>query len=183
MCESYCEGKDVYLRVVERSDAPLIAKWKRDPVVQRMALDPGVDVSFKKEGKDIKRALKSKDQLYLVVVKRDNEQPIGYVRINWLESSHRFAWLRFALGEHRGQGHAKDALQHFLARLFTDGAQRVEAEVYEFNEVSLGLLKGLGFKREGVKRHACFDGDRFHDIMVLGLLATEMVPIENQNDS
>ncbi len=179
MSESFCEGKEVYLRVVERSDAPLIAKWKRDPVIQRMALDPGVDVSFKKESKDIKRALKSKDQLYLVVVKRDTEQPIGYVRINWIDSSHRLAWLRFALGEHRGKGYAKDALQYFLAQLFADGAHRVEAEVYEFNEVSLGLLKGLGFKREGVKRRAHFDGDRHRDIMVLGLLATEMVPIEN----
>ena len=47
---------------------------------------------------------------------------------------------------------------------------RIEAEVYEFNERSLGLLESLGFKREGRKSEAHFDSERYVDVVILGLL-------------
>ncbi len=173
MSKVFCAGNRVYLRTVEVGDASVIAGWKRDPLVQRMALGPDVEVSTEEEMKDIERANDDNDQLYLVLVTKRIDHPIGYVRINWLDGSHRFAWLRFALGEQRGKGYAKDGLQALLRYLLTAGVHRVEAEVYEFNRVSLGLLEGLGFEREGVKRHAHFDGESYHDIVVLGLLVEE----------
>ncbi len=87
-----------------------------------------------------------------------------------MDNARECAWLRFALGEKRGQGYAKDALRSFLDFLFTEGTHRVEAEVYEFNTVSLGLLESLGFKKEGLKRKAHFDDARYVDVWVLGLL-------------
>ena len=173
MSEVFCRGNDVYLRAVEPGDASLIAEWKKDPLVQRMALDPHVEISVEKEKEDIKRTKESSDQLYLVLVVRSTNQPIGYVRINWMDASRRFAWLRFALGEHRGKGYAKDGLKHLLRQLFAAGVHRAEAEAYEFNQTSLRLLESLGFKKEGVKREAHFDGDGYHNIVVLGLLAEE----------
>ncbi len=58
-------------------------------------------------------------------------------------------------------------------RILTGEVHRVEAEVYEFNEASLHLLTSLGFKREGVKRQAHFDGEAYCDIVVMGLLAKD----------
>ena len=177
MVRAFCQGNEIYLRPVKLADAAVLAKWKSDPFVQRMALDSDADnISAAKEEEDVRRALDSGDQLYLIVVVRDTRQPIGYVRINWMDSFQRIAWLRFALGEHRGEGYAKDALKHFLRRLFAQGAHRVEAEVYEFNEACLHLLESLGFNQEGVKRQAHFDGDGYCDIIALGLLAEEFEP-------
>ncbi len=173
MSEVFCTGTKVYLRAVEPGDACLIAEWKRDPLIRRMALGPDVQISGKKEKEDIKRAGRDNDQLYLVLVVERTKQPIGYVRINWMDASHHCAWLRFALGEHRGKGYAKDGLKHLLRDLFSSGVHRVEAEVYEFNQTGVHLLEALGFKKEGVKRQAHFDGDRYHDIVVMGLLAAE----------
>jgi ribosomal-protein-alanine N-acetyltransferase len=166
-----CAGAKVYLRAVEMGDAPLVAGWKKDPLVRRMALGPDVEISVDKERKDIERAKGDSDQLYLVLVVKTTDQPVGYVRINWMDASHRVAWLRFALGGQRGKGYAKDGLGAFLAHLFAGGVHRVEAEVYEFNHASLHLLDVLGFKKEGLKRQAHFDGQGYHDIVVLGLLA------------
>jgi ribosomal-protein-alanine N-acetyltransferase len=173
MPSAFCEGEEVHLRPVEPGDAAVVAQWKTDPFVRRMALDPGVATSTAGEAEEILRALGSPDELYLIVVASKTARPIGYARITWIDRLRRIGWLRFALGAQRGQGHAKDALMPLLRRLFADGAHRVEAEAYEFNEACLHLLEGLGFQREGVKRQAHFDGDRYCHVVVLGLLAEE----------
>jgi ribosomal-protein-alanine N-acetyltransferase len=175
---TFCRGDKVYLRRVELRDAGLIAEWKSDPLVQRMALDPGVETSVDKEEEDIQRAREASDQLYLILVVTRTTQPIGYVRINWMDACHRFAWLRFAVGVHRGKGYAKEGLRVLLGHLFRAGAHRVDAEVYDLNQAGLRLLEGLGFGREGLKRQAHFDQDGYHNIVVLGLLAEDFCTVD-----
>jgi ribosomal-protein-alanine N-acetyltransferase len=170
----FCEGDRVYLRPVQMEDVSLIVKWKSDPLVQRMAIGREAQITLENQQDDVKEAIESDKELYLIIVVKATDQAIGYVRINWLDEAKRFAWLRFALGEQRGRGYAKDALKAFLAHLFAEGVHRVEAEVYEFNKRSLGLLESLGIKREGLKREAHFDGERYADIVVLGLLREEL---------
>ena len=173
MTDESWQGNKVFLRRAEQGDADLVAKWKSDPLVRRMALDADTVVSAIKEEKDILRSLESGDQIYRIVVVRETGQPIGYVRANWMDRSKRLAWLRYALGEERGKGYARDALKHFLQGLFPENAHRVEAEAYEFNEAGIGLLESLGFRREGLKREAHFDGERYRHVIVLGLLVGE----------
>ncbi|MCK4395426.1 GNAT family N-acetyltransferase [candidate division WOR-3 bacterium] len=173
MTKYFCEGNKVYLREVQLSDVSLIVEWKNDALIQKMALDPDVKISFENQERDVKKAIECDKEFYLIIVVKETEQPIGYIRIDWMDNAREYAWLRFALGEKRGQGYAKDALRNFLDFLFTEGTHRVEAEVYEFNTVSLGLLESLGFKKEGLKRKAHFDGARYVDVWVLGLLEEE----------
>ncbi|MBN2380996.1 GNAT family N-acetyltransferase [candidate division WOR-3 bacterium] len=169
------EGERVFLRLVTLEDASDITTWKSDPVVQHMALGPDIEINLENQTEDIKRALDSEGELYLVIVVKETGSPIGYVRVNWMDCDKRFAWLRFALGSERGKGYSKDALRCLIAHLFERGMHRAEAEVYEFNMVSLRLLEGLGFKKEGLKREACFEGKGYSDIVVLGLLEADFV--------
>jgi RimJ/RimL family protein N-acetyltransferase len=111
MSHVFCEGQEVYLRGVRLSDIPLIVQWKNDPLVHRMALGPDVVATTYSERRDIKRALKSDAEVYLIIDLKESGQPVGYVRINWMDASHRFAWLRFTMGEERGKGYCKDALR------------------------------------------------------------------------
>ena len=106
---TFCEGENVNLRRIQLKDAPLIRGWKLDPLVRRMALGPDARVSLASQRDDIERAVSSESELYLLIVLQKTHKPIGYVRINWLDECKRFAWLRFALGEERGKGYAKDA--------------------------------------------------------------------------
>ena len=55
----------------------------------------------------------------------------------------------------------RDGLRALLGHLFSEGVHRVDAEAYEFNEASLGLMEGLGFVREGLKRQAHFDDEGY----------------------
>ncbi len=165
----------IYIREVKISESKIITKWKKDPLVKKMALSPDMKISLRNQRDDIKRALKSKSDLYSIIVIKKTDKPIGYIRINWFGYAHRLAWLRFALGEERDKGYAKEALICFLNFLFKKGAHRVDAEVYEFNKVSYYLLKSLGFKKEGVRRKAYFDGRNFVDVLMFGLLKKDFI--------
>jgi RimJ/RimL family protein N-acetyltransferase len=186
MAEPVCEGKRVLLREVRVADAARIAAFKRDPLVREMALGRSPAATEEEQAADIEAALASDGQLYCLIVLRDSLRPIGYVRINWMDGEHRAAWLRFALGEERGKGHARDALRAFLGHLFSEGAHRVEAETYEVNTASRRLLESLevntasrrlleslGFVVEGRKREAHETEAGPVDVFVLGLLARE----------
>lgn len=178
MSQVFCEGEEVYLRKVSLSDVALIVEWKNDPLVQRMALGPDAVATPSGEKRDIKRALRTDTEVYLIITLKKADQPAGYVRINWMDASHRFAWLRFAMGTERGKGFCKDALRSLIEKLFSQGVHRIEAEAYEFNKASIGLLESLGFKPEGLKRDAHFDGKEYADIVVLGLLQEEFLAAE-----
>lgn len=52
---------------------------------------------------------------------------------------------------------------------------RLTAEVYEYNEVSIKLLEKFGFKKEGRLKKAKFHNGRYYDIFIYGLLKNERV--------
>jgi RimJ/RimL family protein N-acetyltransferase len=163
------ETETLYLRPAIPDDAPVVAEFKRDPLVRRMALGRSHETSEADEREDLARMADDEDQAYLLVVLREDDRPIGYVRINWMEKP-RFAWLRFVLGAERGKGHMRAALTALLNHLFDEGLHRVDAEAYAFNERSIRLMEGLGFRREGLKREALYDGEGYSDIVAFGLL-------------
>lgn len=172
----FCEGTAVYLRPANGSDAELVTEWKNDPYIRQMALDPGTATDRRGQEADIVRSEGDEGQLYLMVVLRETDEAVGYVRVNWMDDERRTGWLRFAMGRGRGKGYAKDALASLLTHLAAKGLHRVDAEVYEFNRPSRSLLEGLGFRAEGVKREAHFDGADYCDVIAYGLLARELRP-------
>ena len=115
MGEVFCKGVYVYLRAVELADVSRVTKWKCDEFVREMALDPDTLVTSENQKDDIERAIRSSEQLYLIVVIRATDHPIGYIRINWIDSFHHIAWLRIALGEERGHDRALDRI-HICGR-------------------------------------------------------------------
>lgn len=167
-------GKLAYMRPVRPDDAAVISAFKRDPLVRRMALGLGPVSTEDAELEQILSARESAGEDYVVIVDRTDDEPVGYIRLNWMDEAHKFAWLRFALGKRRGRGLARDALATLLAHLFATGTHRIDAEAYEENQRSRALLEGLGFHEEGRKREARFDGERYTDVIALGLLAEEL---------
>ncbi len=169
------EGERVYLREVELSDVPLIVKWKDDLLVRQMSVGIDTEITEENQEIDIKRAIEEEEQLYLVIVVKATEKAIGYVRIDWLDNMETLAWLRFGLGEERGKGYAKESLKITFRRLFHQGAHRIDAEVYEFNNASNKLLQSIGFKHEGTRRKAQWAGANYADVYVLGLLEEDLI--------
>lgn len=152
--------------------ASLIHQWKTDPYMIQMALDESSPSTLESQQQDIQRSLQNTGSLYHLIVLED--QPIGYIRIDWMDNEHTYAWLRFAMGTNRKQGHMTKALSQYITTLYKNGCHRIEAEVYDYNTPSSKLLKKLGFQLEGQKRKAHYYQGHYCDIFVFGLLKEDM---------
>lgn len=170
----FCESERLYLRDVEPADSSVIAKWKDEELVRKMSVGINTVITKENQEEDIKRSIKGA-QIYCIITVKETDKPISYIRINWLDNTENFAWLRFGLGAERGKGYSKEALISFINQLFKEGAHRIDAEVYGFNKISFSLLQSIGFKHEGTRREAYCENDNFTDIYVLGLLRSDFI--------
>jgi len=127
--EKYCESERVFLRTVLVKDVPTIVKWKNDYVIRKMSVGLDTLIDEENQERDIKRSIDCDEEMYLIICLKDTGKEIGYIRINWLDDSKKYVWLRFGLGEERGKGYAKEALDVFIRKLFEEGVHRIDAEV------------------------------------------------------
>lgn len=176
----FCESERLYFRYIELADLPLIVKWKNDPLIRKMSIGMNARITFQNQERDIRRSIEENKDLYLIIILKETDKPIGYIRFNWMDESDCFAWLRYGLGEEREKGYAKEALNVTLKKLFALNIHRVDAEVFEFNKPSLRLLEALGFKEEGVRRDAYYDREKYFDVIVMGLLKKDLHNNESQ---
>ena len=58
----------------------------------------------------------------------------------------------------------------------TVGLHRVELEVYSFNPRAQRSYEKAGFVHEGVRRQALWWEDRWHDVVLMAMLATDSRP-------
>ncbi|MEI2300918.1 GNAT family N-acetyltransferase [Ensifer sp. MJa1] len=74
----------------------------------------------------------------------------------------------------RGRGLAKPFLREVVDRFFTNPAfERLELNVYTFNEAAIRTYHNLGFREEGVRRSSVKVGDTRWDTAIYGLLRSE----------
>src|SRR5882672_3746552 len=108
-----------------------------------------------KEYRDYLRRARRKDQESFFVVTAESGELAGVVNVNHIvrygEQSGRLGYYAFA--PHAGSGLMREGLALAIGREFGDlGLHRLEANVRHSNRKSIALVRGLGFRREGVAR-------------------------------
>ena len=107
-----------------------------------------------------------------------NEALVGHAQLgfdwrNGIARLSRVAVAPFA----RGKGLAKPMLTQVVDAAFRDTQiQRVELNVYPFNEPALRTYRALGFVQEGVRRASALVGAERWDTVHMGLLRSEWRP-------
>jgi UDP-4-amino-4,6-dideoxy-N-acetyl-beta-L-altrosamine N-acetyltransferase len=101
---------------------------------------------------------------------------IGFINIHQIASGGIADWGFYAApdapsGTGRALGEA--ALCYAFEKT---GLYKLCGQALAFNERSIQFHLNLGFQREGVLRHHHFDGQNYHDVVCLGLLAREWHP-------
>ncbi len=176
MHNPFLVGKQIYLRPVKIADASIIQEWHNDPELRKVARAGERPTTLKQEKEDIKTAYNTKDEAYLMVIKKSNNKEIGFMRGNCLTSSSKNVWLRMIIGDKNawGKNYAADALQCFLRWLFYElNMHRVTCETYATNRRAIRFFEKIGFKKEGVIREAHYIDSKYHDIISFGLLKNE----------
>jgi UDP-4-amino-4,6-dideoxy-N-acetyl-beta-L-altrosamine N-acetyltransferase len=118
------------------------------------------------------------DRHEFVIVALETNRVVGTIGLSHIDRRHRRAEYGVLLGEPeaRGKGYAADASRLLLRYAFEDlRLQRVFLHVFADNAPALRLYERLGFKTEGcLRQHLVKDG-RPRDVLIMGLLATEVV--------
>jgi RimJ/RimL family protein N-acetyltransferase len=182
-------GTRVYLRTFTPGDLEQLATWVENPFLERMVGSEFLH-AFKHDWDKAPAfhaaVLNDPTQIVLMVeaLTPGVTAPIGVVRLfnihlhegyAFLETiiAHRHA-IRCGLGIEAGKlivCYGVDVL----------GLRRVEAKVYEYNVLSMNSLRRNGFRQEGVLRQAGYDGRRYWDVVVFGILKHEIEAVRKRD--
>ena len=123
----------------------------------------------------LKRARRSNQESYFVV-STESDDLVGVINLNdivrYSQQSARLGYYGFV--PHAGKGWMRAGLALVLEQAFgTLRLHRLEANIQRENRRSIGLIRGLGFRREGIARGYLKIGRRWQDHERWSLLAEE----------
>lgn len=161
------------LRELGPSDSELLFDWRRSPEVARWMCGVPAE-TMQLHQRWFEAFLASRDKKGWVITYRG--RPAGFLALSGLAGANRRAEWGWYIGEAeaRGRGVGRGAQALGLDEAFGElGLEKVWAEVLADNDPALKAQASAGFNREGyLRRHVLKDG-RFHDVVLLAMLADE----------
>jgi [ribosomal protein S5]-alanine N-acetyltransferase len=177
MNNPYLIGESLYLRPVEREDAPRIAGWLNDPEVNRTLLRYR-PIAVHQEVAWIEQNLGTAemDTLGLGIVLKAEDRFIGVCGLHQIELRNRQAAFGLTIGEKDawGKGYGTEVTRLLVRHGFeTLNLNRIWLHVYTNNPAGVRAYEKAGFQREGVLRQSCYQGGRYWDTIVMAVLREE----------
>ena len=183
-----CRGRRVYLRTLAPADLEHLSDWVDDPFLEHMVGSEFLQ-SYKhvwdKSPAFFEAVLTDPTQVVLVIeASRGWPKPVGVVRLFNIHLLEGYAFLETIVADRRAmkRGFGVEAgklISYYGVDVL--GLRRIEAKVYEYNVLSMNSLRRNGFRQEGVLRQAGFDGVRYWDLVIFGILKEE-IEAQRQKD-
>lgn len=170
-------GERVTLRTVEAEDASFVQRALTNPELRYPVGNPVVtrgELEERQDGDDdADRFVVCLDDGDPGAVDADDLTRIG--QVNASDMSYRRPELGFWLApEFHGEGYGAEAVSLLVDYVFRQyDVPAVEAQAYDFNDASRGLLESLGFAQEGRLRRFMFVDGAHRDMIQYGLLREE----------
>ena len=159
--------------------AKVEVNWQRDSEFHRLADgDPAELTSAKKIKEWIEKNVErdfNPSRYFFSIRALDDDKLIGFLGL-WLELVHSEVWVGIGIGErdYWGKGYGTQASKMLLRFAFAElNLFRVTANVAEYNEGAIALMKKLGFTEEVRRRQSLEREARRWDLLVFGLLKDE----------
>ncbi len=178
-------GERVRLRRIERGDLPRFVEWLNDPEV-REHLSLGYPLSLAHEEEWFEGTLRQEPAAQPFAIDARGSPPgaepaewlhIGTGGFHAVDWRNRSAELGIALGRRDcwGKGYGSDAVRTLCRWGFAElNLHRVHLKVYEDNPRGIACYEKAGFRQEGRLRHDRYQGGRYLDTIVMGLLRDEL---------
>jgi [ribosomal protein S5]-alanine N-acetyltransferase len=174
-------GTRVYLRTFTPADLEHLSAWVDDPFLERMVGSEFLQAYkhvWDKSPAFFEAVLTDPTQVVLVIeANRGWSAPVGVVRLFNIHLLEGYAFLETIIAHPRAmkRGFGVEAgklISYYGVDVL--GLRRIEAKVYEYNVLSMNSLRRNGFRQEGVLRQAGFDGQRYWDLVIFGVLKDEI---------
>ena len=168
----------ITLREIRRDDIPAINRWRHDPVVSAGVGAPrrfiGIDVDMKwydeylaRRGTDVRCA----------VCLADSGALVGMVSLTRIDPVHRHAEFHIVIGERASQnrGLGTAAARAMVRHGFRDlNLHRIYVGILKGNVSSIRTCEKAGFRHEGMAREGAYKDGRYHDLVQMGLLKSDL---------
>lgn len=168
-------GEKVYLRPLERSDAAVFQPWFNDPeITEQLAIRRPVNLDFEEEF--VVHASKDAQRVVLGIARRSDDALIGNTGLENIDYINRVAEFGICIGvrEEWNKGCGTEVTRLLVGYAFEHlNLNRVFLQVYETNPRAIRAYERVGFVREGVLRQARWQGSRYVDTIVMGVLREE----------
>jgi RimJ/RimL family protein N-acetyltransferase len=170
-------GERIFLRASERSDIDLFTRWLNDARVTRFL---SADTPFSRATEEawFERMLgvQGRDLYHFAICMREGGQAIGTIALHDIDLKHGNAEVGIAIGEPElwEQGLGTDAMRAIMDFGFgTLRLERIQLQVYAFNERARRSYEKCGFVLEGTRRQALLRDGRRHDVHLMSILREE----------
>jgi RimJ/RimL family protein N-acetyltransferase len=182
-------GLRVYLRTFTPRDLDHLASWVDDPFIERMVGSEFLHAfkhDWDKGAGFYDAVLNDPSQVVLMVEACIGgfAKPVGLVRLFNIHMLEGYAFLETIIADSRAirRGFGVEAgklISYYGVDVL--GLRRLEAKVYEYNVLSMNSLRRNGFHQEGVLRQAGYDGSRYWDVVVFGILGEEIAAVRRRD--
>ena len=170
-------GERTYLRSGERSDIPAFVRWFNDRRTTRTLIFLGPMGTVSEEAWFTNMSEHhGRDRWFFVICRLDDDRPVGSIDLHEVDYRNGSASLGIAIGDpaDTGHGYGSDALRTLIDFGFDQlRLERIQLEVYDFNDPARRLYERIGFRHEGTARHALFADGAFHDLHQMAILRDE----------
>ncbi|HRC80799.1 MAG TPA: GNAT family protein [Sedimentibacter sp.] len=168
------ESKNIILRKSVFDDCVLFTKWEQQDYVKEF-----LTINKERTYEEVVREFILREQdptkeQYTIILK--NTGPIGRVYLSNISREFDFIDItRIYIGEkeHLGKGYGTECLEMLLVYCFNVlNMERVTIDHYTGNRSGNLYLK-LGFKYEGIMRHAAKKDGKYYDLHLMSMLREE----------
>jgi len=168
-------GEKVYLRPLEREDAPLFVIWLNDSDVTRTLLVKG-PLNRHMEEAFLDDVYTDEHRLILGIVDKLTNSLVGSTSLEQVDFKHRHAKFGIVIGAKNewGKGYGTEATRLMTQHAFmTLNLNRVWLHVIADNRRGIRAYERVGFKREGLLRQEHFREGRYYDTVAMAILREE----------
>ena len=176
------DGQDIRFGPIDHDKDPEVeSKWTHDAEFMRMyEIDPARPLSaaiVKKQYEKLEKRMEEERNLYHFMIRaKTDDCLIGKAIVARVEWTNGNGQIRIGIGaaEDRCKGYGTQAAKMLLRFAFAElNLFRVSADVPEYNQGALALVRKFGFLEEVRRRQALERDGRRWDLLVFGLLKDE----------
>jgi len=166
-------GEKVRLRAYEKEDIKKAQEYINDPEIKHL-LTPNVPfpITLADETKFIEGISAFKDE-YSFAIETLDSLYIGGCGLNRVDWKNRSCIVGIFIGDksYWGKGYGTDAMNVLIKFIFDEmNLNRIQLNVYSYNERAIKSYEKSGFVKEGVLRQALYKGGAYHDEIIMSLL-------------
>ncbi|MBN4074376.1 MAG: RimJ/RimL family protein N-acetyltransferase [Alkaliphilus sp.] len=167
----------VRLREYKKEDMEQAQKYVNDPEVKSF-LHPGIPYlyTFEDQKKWFEDNSATKDIYSFAIETVADNKYIGGCGVNSIDWKNSVAGVGIFIGDKNywNKGYGTEVMRLLVGFIFNEmNINKVNLNVFSFNERAIKSYVKCGFKKEGVLRQEVFRNGKYHDKVMMGILRDE----------